>query len=337
MLIKKSLLSLGFFTLALSAETYHSIYGTSGFKNVMALNNYADDYLLTYNGLSSWSINSNMLVFIPKGTKEYNVKFNRVGSEGYLSGYMSFGKIPNIEENIEGVTSLDYNSIYEYLLNGNTASFINKTGLNISSKEMREDIEYSKSGWIHFKFIPATMSLRDGIGVLPTTGTSTTTTTTTPTTTTTTPTVISSLSSLDYSMQYTLDKNYIDNLVEGMEIPAQCEGKVDGQNKSIEKLCTYIESLNIDKTGLDTSTYILRDGDPIEGLTSNIIEYSACDNLGDMQITNGWNLLGTSSLINKDETFSDCLGSLKVWTFENDQWKDDSTSIKKGQGFWLKK
>ena len=335
MSIKKSLLSLGLLTLALSAETYHSIYGTTGFKNVMALNNYADDYLLTYNGLSSWSINSNMLVFIPKGTKEYAVKFNRVGSEGYLSGYMSFGKIPNIEENVEGVTSVDYNSIYEYLLNGNTASFINKTGLNVSSKGMSEDIEYNKSGWIHFKFIPATMSLRDDIGVLPTTGTSGVTTTTT--TTTTTPTVVSSLSSLDYSMTYTLDKNYIDNLVEGMEVPAQCEAKVDNLGGSIEKLCTYINSLNTDKTGLDTRTYILRDGDPVEGLTSNIVEYSACDNLGDMNVTDGWNLLGTSSLINKDETFADCLSSLKVWTFENDQWKNDSASIKKGQGFWLKK
>jgi hypothetical protein len=335
MSIKKSVLSLTLFALGLSAETYHSIYGTSGFKDVMGLSTYNSDYILTYNGLSSWSVSSNMLVFIPKGAKEYAIKFNRVGSEGYLSGYMSFGKVPNISENIEGKNTLDYHSIFDYLISGNTASFINKTGLNIFSTGMSEDIEYNKSGWIHFKFIPATMSLRDDIGVLPTTGTSGVITTTS--TTTTTSTVVASLSSLTYSMIYTLDKPFIDKLVENMEVPVKCEGKIDSLGKSIEKLCTYIESLNTDKTGLDTRTYILRDSDPVEGLTSNIVEYSACDNLGDMQINSGWNLLGTSTSISLSETFSKCFTNLNVWTFDNNEWKNDSTSIKKGQGFWLKK
>lgn len=126
-----------------------------------------------------------------------------------------------------------------------------------------------------------------------------------------------SSSTIYFNYSFEIDETGYSNFLSSLDVDGTGNPKDTSATNEVEVTCNNIT--------IPTAT-------PVPTATPSVFD---CNKVGDMGIGSGWNLIGG---YNFDLTkFQSECNPEDVWVYESGKWSHNPSSIKNGQGFWLKK
>jgi hypothetical protein len=306
----------------ISSSTFYSIYdgldGNSGFRNAQSYYLENGQYRLNYSSANRESTNQyhlyskNFRMFLPNYTTGFKLFFQRKNSTGWFDVIVSLEKLPVKDF---GAASTE-DDLLNQLLNYDSIAYQKETALNLQDYEVPSGTNLNK--WLYVRTDTTGTSRESREDILPDA-----------TSDVTTANVYNSLQYIVLSMRTYLDKDLVDSYVSQNSLDTKYSSDCQSESDDVKNLCYYVKSFGEDGTDSDISTHYVTSG------SASDIVLEAEETHFDMKLIDGWNLLGSSETITDISSKFD--GVQNVWVFDNNQWTQNPTTIKAGQGFWLQK